>query len=509
VIAVASIVGMAVTTGLGVSALIARQQAERAQQEAVQRREQAEDLLAFMVGDLRESLEPLGRLDLLDRVGDKAMDYFKSVEADAISDRSLTLQSQVLTQIGEIRMSQYQYQQASRAFEEAYRHVEPLVLRYPGDGEMLFQRSQAEFWVGYMRWRTGDLDGAQQWLQRYYESSLELTGLDPSRDDWLQEVAWGHHNLGVLAVDQKHLGRARELFANERAVWKDLLDRSPGDQDIPENIADAYSWLGRISEYEGDLQEALFNYGESARYRAELLAASPDHAGHKQWSVVAQAFVAGTRALMGQVREAAAAYSELLAAQTELAEADPENRELQRYLARMQVDSAELAVSAETEAERSRGWVVVENAIATLERFLRAEPEDRRSRVALAKAYRVEAMLSLLRERNGAALESALEAVALLAEQLDDVRANQEFGAALAVALAAGAAETANSSGHGLAEHLANFKRNAEGSRDPRTLDALARVAIRGGDTNRAVEIIGQLERSGYVPMHAWPASPR
>ena len=508
-ITVASILGMAVTTGLGISALIAREQAEQARLEAEQRREQAEDLLAFMVGDLRESLEPLGRLDLLDRVGDKAMDYFESVEANAIGDRSLTLQSRVLTQIGEIRMSQYQYEQASRAFEQAYRHVEPLVLRNPDNGEMLFQRSQAEFWTGYMRWRTGDLDGAQQWLQRYYDSSLELTVLDPTRDDWLQEVAWGHHNLGVLAVDQQDLARARLLFGNELDVWKDLLERSPGTAEARENIADAYSWLGRVSENDGNLQEALFNYSESARYRAELLAASPDHADRKQWFIVASVFTAGIRAIMGQTDEAAAAYSKLIPLQAEMADADPENQELQRYLARLQVDSAELLFPSNREADRPGGLVIVEDAIGTLENFLRAEPEDRRSRTSLAKAYRVQATLKLLGKRDEAALESALNAIELLAENPEDVPAKQEFGAALVVALTASSAAAANPGTPGLADYLSNFKRHAEGSRDPRTLDALARVALLEGDTGRASEIIGQLERSGYVPMQPWPASVR
>ena len=508
-ITMASILGMAVTTGLGISALVARGQAEQARLESEQRREQAEDLLAFMVGDLRESLEPLGRLDLLDRVGDKAMDYFESVEANAISDRSLTLQSRVLTQIGEIRMSQFQYEEASKAFEQAYHHVEPLVLRHPGDGEMLFQRSQAEFWIGYMRWRTGDLDGAQQWLQRYYESSLELTVLDPTRDDWLQEVAWGHHNLGVLAVDQQDLDRARSLFGHELDVLNDLPARSPGTAEPLENIADAYSWLGRISEYEGNLQEALLNYGESARYRTELLAASPDHADRKRWFIVASVFTAGIQALMGKTDQAAAAYAELISLQAKLTESDPENQELQRYLVRLQVDSAEFFVPANTDAERSKGVAIVEVAINTLEHFLRAEPEDRRSRTALAKAYRVEATLNLLGKRDGAALESALKAIALLADDAEDVPVNQEFGAALVVALTASSAAATNSGRLGLADHLSNFKRNAEGSRDPRTLDALARVAVLEGDTGRASEIIGQLERSGYVPMQPWPASVR
>ncbi len=505
IVAAASLVGMAIMTSLGVSALIARGQAEQARQEAEHRREQAEDLLAFMVGDLRESLEPLGRLDLLDRVGDQAITYFESVDASAINDRSLTLQSQVLTQIGEIRMSQYQYEAAVEAFEQAYRFVEPLVERQPGDGEMLFQRGQAEFWVGYMRWRTGDLDGAQQWLQRYFDSSVELTVIDPAREDWLQEVAWGYHNLGVLAVEQQDLERARALFGKELEVLQDLAGRSPDVAETRENIADVYSWLGRISEREGNLRDALSNYSESARYREELFAETPDHSDRKHWFIVASAFTASIQAITGQVENAAAAYAKLIPLQTDMVKTDPENRELQRYLARLQVDSAELSVAKTVEDERSNALAVVDEATLILENLLHAEPEDRRARAALAKAYRVAATLHLLGQDHEKAADSASLAIEQVAGVPRDMQLIQELGAALVVATMVSTAAESGRDSTRMASEWLDFELAAEQATDPRTLDAQARIAMVNGDTDRAVVIIQRLEQSGYVPIWRWP----
>ena len=53
---------MAVTSTLAVVAFEARD-------EARDQRREAEGLVGFMLGDLREKLEPLGRLDALDSVG--------------------------------------------------------------------------------------------------------------------------------------------------------------------------------------------------------------------------------------------------------------------------------------------------------------------------------------------------------------------------------------------------------------------------------------------------------
>ena len=61
-LAAASLAGMAVTSTLAFTAIQARDAARD------QRRE-AEGLVAFMLGDLKDKLEPIGRLDALDGVG--------------------------------------------------------------------------------------------------------------------------------------------------------------------------------------------------------------------------------------------------------------------------------------------------------------------------------------------------------------------------------------------------------------------------------------------------------
>jgi len=84
---------IAVTTGasaivlalslLTVSTLIAREAAEQnaviAQEQrmlAETRRDEAEGLIEFMLGDLRQELEPVGRLGLLTNVADRALKYY-------------------------------------------------------------------------------------------------------------------------------------------------------------------------------------------------------------------------------------------------------------------------------------------------------------------------------------------------------------------------------------------------------------------------------------------------
>src|SRR5207248_9413666 len=65
-LAAASLAGMAVTSTLAVTAIQARDAASE------QRRE-AEGLIGFMLGDLKDKLEPIGKLDALDGVGARVL----------------------------------------------------------------------------------------------------------------------------------------------------------------------------------------------------------------------------------------------------------------------------------------------------------------------------------------------------------------------------------------------------------------------------------------------------
>jgi hypothetical protein len=63
------VAGMGITSTLAIAAIQARDAARD------QRRE-AEGLVAFMVGDLKDKLEPIGRLDALDGVGARVLAYY-------------------------------------------------------------------------------------------------------------------------------------------------------------------------------------------------------------------------------------------------------------------------------------------------------------------------------------------------------------------------------------------------------------------------------------------------
>ena len=160
-----------------------------ARTEAERRRGQAEDLIGFMLGDLRTRLEPVGRLDLLEGVGAKAMDYFAAVPPSDLSDEELLRRSTALYQIGDVRIAQGRLDAAVEPLAESLALAKALVARRPTDGERWFGLAQSHYWVGYVAWQRHRLDEAEREFLAYLDVARQLVRLDPGRGDWQREIA--------------------------------------------------------------------------------------------------------------------------------------------------------------------------------------------------------------------------------------------------------------------------------------------------------------------------------
>ena len=499
----ASALGMVITSGLAAWAWLAQQQAVEARQESESRRAQAEGLLGFMVGDLRSSLEPLGRLDLLDIVADKAMEYFRQPDIGEVSDRELTARARILTQIGQIKSDRYQYEEALAAFTEANAQSRQLSLRHPSDTAILFERSQSEYWVGYINWRIGNLNDAARWLSVYRDSALELTRLEPDRDDWIAELAYANHNLGVLALEQGDPHAAFEVFQAEAAAFGDLLNRSPDDVDLREAHADAISWLGTASSQRGDLAAAL-DYQAQSRVARETLASEHAENLHLQlWKAVARANEASVHAMLGRIADADTLYALAQETVQNLLDTDPGNQQWRRFLLSTTVDRAELALHPEySPVAGFDAHAGLHKAIEGLIQLREAERKDRRVALALLKAYRVRLALEREHDRPEAAAlaKGAWELAATQFERgsVDPLMASEIYQ----LLVLSQARQLPGNPGRD--RMAADMRDRARLSDSPRLLDALARDLALSGDAD-AEAIRARLASVGYRPLQPWP----
>jgi tetratricopeptide (TPR) repeat protein len=238
--------------------------AHLARQEAELRREQGEELISFMLGDLRSRLEPMGRLDILDAVGEQSSKYFSALgnHGSAVEVLSRVMS---LRQIGEVLFRQGRLAQAQQSFTESRDLASQLYDGTPEDEGVLFELGQAEFWVGYAALEQGDSAQAYVNFNRYLDYSKSLSDRFPSNLDYQQERSYALRNLGTLALERGNSEESLELFQGSLAVSRRLLAELPGDTGLIDDLGGGYSWLGASYFQLGNLSGSLDAYLDASR----------------------------------------------------------------------------------------------------------------------------------------------------------------------------------------------------------------------------------------------------
>jgi serine/threonine-protein kinase len=240
-VAATSLAIAALGAGIGVATWQAR--------EAQAQRVQAEGLVEYMIGDLRKKLQPVGRLDVLDGVGLKALDYYATQNLDRLDADSLGRRARALHMIGDLAQQRGKFEEAVRDFQEAADTTARLLKAHPDDPQRIFDQSQSEFWVGYVQWYRGHLHEAEAAFRRYLQMAERMNQAKPGDHGWQLEDVFAKTDVGMVLTD---LGRAEEglpLLVDARTRIAQLAKAHPEDAASEANTIGwnvfAYAALGR------------------------------------------------------------------------------------------------------------------------------------------------------------------------------------------------------------------------------------------------------------------------
>jgi tetratricopeptide (TPR) repeat protein len=486
-------------------AMRARDDALAARNDAERRQAQAEDLLGFMLGDLRGKLEKVGRLDLLDSVGDKAMAYFDSLDPRDLNDRTLAWQEQALTQIGQVRLGQARYPEALAAFERAYARSSALAERHSGDGELLFDRGQAEYWIGYVYWQRRDLGNAERWLMRYRDTCRAVYTIDPGRTEWLHELAYGDVNLATLELERGQLAQALAGFERAQSTFAAVQAKAATDPQVAFEIADNLSWRGNVEEQLGHLDRAAVLMAAKVDALGRIVTMQPEDPGWKfEWSnaELVQSAVEDAR---GQHARAEALADRALARMRGLVAFDPDNKEWRRALLRAYVRRASARVGQGRMAEARTDLAAAQPLV---DASAHLESSDRLVRREMLDALTLRGLLAL----HGGDRRLATATAAQLRDLYRDSEKPQspeDVGRYASSLLALGQISADTGDGKGAARDFAAahaaLRPLAGESRYWRVLEPWVRAALLTGDTHEAVSAQARLAGEGYVPLFPWP----
>ena len=249
-VAAASLAGMTVASGLAVFAFDKRD-------EARDQRREAEGLVGFMLGDLRAKLEPIGRLDALDAVGSRALQYYEKQDKSELSDAALAQRSKALNLLGQISTARGDTDGALPRYREAMRSTAELVERSPNDPQRLFDHAQNVFWMGELMRTRGKMGQAEAAYREYKHLADRMVATDPANPKWRMEELYAKENIGIVLNAQRRFSEAARELGEALPTMEGLAQKNPANAEYQNELSTMLAWLADSRRDEGQLGLAI------------------------------------------------------------------------------------------------------------------------------------------------------------------------------------------------------------------------------------------------------------
>ncbi|MDR9765125.1 winged helix-turn-helix domain-containing protein [Shewanella baltica] len=228
---------------------------------ALQKRLAAEDLLGFMVGDFADKMRGIGRMDLLDGISNKALEYFSDFsnkEDDAhLSFDARFQHGQTLEAMGEVAYSRNKIDEARSALLAAQEKMLPLLSVQPENLALLKTLGANSFWLGQLKYDVSDWAASRPFFEQYLTYSQTMYALAPEDKDALMELSYAHNTLGSVSMKQQEFDQARQDFEESLRLKLLALAKAPEDSQLIADVANARSWLASAAVSLGDLDTAI------------------------------------------------------------------------------------------------------------------------------------------------------------------------------------------------------------------------------------------------------------
>ncbi|MBE0376125.1 winged helix-turn-helix domain-containing protein [Pseudoalteromonas prydzensis] len=256
-----------------------------AEQIAQQKRLEAESLLGFMVGEFADKLRSVKRMDLLDGISNKALEYFTNQADEGNSLFSFTDQkaefnnrfqyAQTLEAMGEVAYSRGKTSEAYTAFENARTRLEALLKIQPNNLELLTLAGANAFWLGQLSYDKNDYAATEPMFKKYHAYSEKMHSLAPNDFNSIMELSYSHNSLGSLYLKQFNYTAAKQNFTESLTLKNKALELKPSNKNLLRDKADTISWLAKTEERLGNFNAALNMYANASSELSNMLLEYP------------------------------------------------------------------------------------------------------------------------------------------------------------------------------------------------------------------------------------------
>lgn len=317
-----ALVALLAMIGMTIFALQSRNEAQHQQAEA-------EGLVEYMLTDLRTELKGVGRLDVMTKVNERAMDYYE--DQGDLSDmpaESLERRARILHAMGEDDEKRGDLDKALAKFTEAHRVTEALLARDPDNPDRIFGHAQSEYWVGRIYELEKEVYKSQLFYQNYQKAAGQLYKLEGDTYRAIMEKAWGHLNVGIILFKQPaKIIDSRSQFEIAIKWFAKAKTHKDENQETAIQLANAYSWLADTYYVEGNFQRSFEFRTISFSIKNELFELNSNDLNMLYLSLIERRALAIHQEKLSNFERAQSEIRKIKIEAKELLNADQENEE--------------------------------------------------------------------------------------------------------------------------------------------------------------------------------------
>lgn len=387
--------------GLGLAARSAQTQAEA-------HRAEAEDLMGYMLGEFVEKLRPLGKLDLLDSVSNRALKYLSDPTWGNDGDIALAQRAKSLQLISEVRIARADPVGANTALLAGRSILQRQLINNPNDLALLKSAGENAFWLGQIHLDQKEWDDSRRYFEEYRSHADRQAVLAPNSVDAWIEQSYAHSNLGIVALRTANL----QLAANEFALAVDLKQRAyklqPDNKRLAADLANSLSWQASAQMQEGKLVLAESLNERALTLLQSLLIAHPQETLWINKLAATWAHQSELKQAKGDLDGSNNASLKAYALRQSISEKDPSNRvwQLNLYVAALRLIETERTTQTPSEV-----LVRLEKLEHNITELSRLEPKKISLQVLLTNVQRKKSKLYLQQGQTAKAVENLAPAL--------------------------------------------------------------------------------------------------
>ncbi|MTV36307.1 nSTAND1 domain-containing NTPase [Duganella radicis] len=239
---------------------------------------QSRRLATFMFGELADQLRPVGKLDLLNSIGEQGLKLLSPTDSrDELAVDTLQ-RAKALVVIGEVNSTRGKnhIETATVALVRAYDLLVSMG-KAPGvdPGEYYKTLGASAFWLGQIAYDAGRMDEASKQMARYREASEQWLRAAPGNPQARAELGYALSSLSSIAMKRAAWDEARRGFEASLALKLAVLADHPGDVEALDAIASARTWLGQLAHIQGQPTQALALYDAAHAVQLRLMTERP------------------------------------------------------------------------------------------------------------------------------------------------------------------------------------------------------------------------------------------